>query len=215
MAKYVSATGVSPDSIVAYLEGGDPGIWECRRGRGRIIVFAASPDLTSGNLPLSPMFLPVVHTTASYLASAGEGGARGENIVGDDLFFDLPPKWRAQTAGLRVRTEDGGDTEPLLFETGQGEDTVMLPRPRKAGFYALLSDTTWIADACVNLDTRESNLRARSLDETVVEQSTVLDASDELSESLRQARQGREIYAVFLLLAAAMLVGEALLGRKA
>ncbi len=213
--RHVSAALVSADSILAYLDSGDPGIWECRRGQGRIIVFAAAPDLSSGDLPLSPMFLPVVHTTVSYLAGAGGGGSRRENIVGYDLFFDLPAKWRAQTAGLRVRTESAGDTHPLLFETKQGETTAMLTRPREVGFYALLSDSTWIADACVNVDTQESNLNARTLDETAIEGSTLVDASGDFADNLRRARQGREIYALFLLLAASMLVGEALLGRKA
>ncbi|UCG52617.1 MAG: BatA domain-containing protein [Candidatus Latescibacterota bacterium] len=215
VTKYLSVTGVAPDSTLAYLQNGDPAIWECARGAGRIIVVAAAPDLVSGNVPLSPMFLPLIHTAVSYLAASNRTGSRQENTVGTDLFFDLPPKWNAQTGELRVLTEAGGEAKPILYESKQGETKALLPRPQAIGFYTLLADTSRIAEACVNVDTRESNLNPRPLEETDLGQARVVETSGDFAQNLRRETQGREIYAVFLLLALSALVVEALLGRKA
>lgn len=221
VTRFAAGSGVSPDSILAYFDGGAPAVWETRHGRGRTLVVAASPDLAAGNLPLSPMFLPFVHTSVSYLASAGQTDPRRENLVGDDLYFDLAPRWAALSTQLRVRTETRDasgpqpDTAPVLFESGQGEVKAMVARPRHVGFYTLMVDTTRIAQSCVNVDTRESNLNIREFDGGAIGRARVIEVTGNLSEDLRRERQGREVFAVFLLLALCALVAEAILGRKA
>ena len=70
-------------------------------------------------------------------------------------------------------------------------------------------------EACVNLDTRESNLNSRRLDKTTLGDARIVDPTGDLASEIQRARQGREIYAFFLLLAAAALAAEAILGRKA
>ncbi|MEJ2722385.1 MAG: hypothetical protein P8181_14795, partial [bacterium] len=213
--RYVAVTGVSPDSVLAYFDSGAPAVWECTRGQGRLLVVSAAADLSSGNLPLSPMFLPFVHTAVSYLASSEQLTTKQENIVGEDLYFDLPAKWTAQTGDLRILTNSGGETRPALYEAGRGEIKALLTAPRAVGFYTLLADTTRIGEACVNVDTRESNLNARDLESADLDGARVVETSGDVAENLRRETQGREVYAVFLLLALSALVAEALLGRKA
>ncbi len=213
--RYLSVTGVRPDSVLAYFVSGAPAVWESARGAGRLLVVSSTPDLSSGNLPLSPMFLPVVHTAVSYLASSEQTASTQENLVGRDLYFDLPAKWTAQTGDLRVLTSTGGETKPLLYEAGQGEVKALLTAPQAVGFYTLLADTTRIAETCVNVDTRESNLNARDLESADLPGAHVVETSGDVAQNLRRETQGREIYAVFLLLALCALVAEALLGRKA
>ena len=216
LRSYLAVSGVAPDSVLAYLGNGDPGIWECRRGRGRIVVMAATPDISSGDLPLSPMFLPVIHTSVSYLASAGGAGFHQENYAGYDLFFDLPPGgWSAQSSSLRVVNDSGLDDRPLSYESPGGDSRVMLVRPSAVGFYTLLADTTQVAQAAVNLDTRESNLNPIALQEHVADNAWLVDTSTDFAKNLQQKKQGREIYAFFLVLAVSALIVEALLGRKA
>ena len=215
VTRYVGATGVPTDSVLTYFDDGGPGVWECRRGEGRIIVVAASPDLAGGNLPLSPMFLPFIHAGVSYLASAGGNDPRQECLVGNDLVFDLPPKWSVQTGDLRVRTETRGDIKPVFSETKEGEIKAIVSRLGDVGFYTLLADTTQITEACVNVDTRESNLNPRPLDKTTLGDARVVEASGNLARDIRRERQGREIYAVLFFLAVAALAAEAFLGRRA
>jgi hypothetical protein len=211
---YVAARGVAPDSVVAYIGGGDPAMWECVRGRGRVLVLAASPDLDSGDIPLSPMFLPLVHTSVTYLASSGEAPGAGENLVGAPIEFEL-----AQTvldeSQLAVRDPDGSTHKPVIDENAAGEMRFGLARPATVGFYRLYRDTTRVAEVAVNVDARESNLSASSLPRKRPESVTVVEAGQSFRTDLSQAKEGREIYAVFVLLAIAALVAESILGRKA
>jgi hypothetical protein len=215
VARFVSVIGVPADSVLAYFEGDGPAVWECRRGRGRLVVVAAPPDLSAGNVPLSPMFLPFVHSCVSYLTSAGRNDPRQENLVGADLVFDLPPRWSVQTGSLRVRADQGGEVKPIFVESREGDAKAIIPAPREVGFYTLLADTARVMEACVNLDTRESNLNAGRLDKKTLGGAGILDPSGDLAGQIRRERQGREIYALFLLLAATALAAEAILGRKA
>jgi hypothetical protein len=214
VTRYVAARGVGPDSVLAYLAGGDPALWECARGKGRILVFAAAPDLESGDVPLSPMFLPLVHTSVSYLASAGRAQRQRENAVGRQLFFDAPPS-ALTSSRLVIRDPDNIPLRPVVFETPQGETRAICERPEKAGFYRLLSDTTLVAEEVVNLDTRESNITVGSIPGGKLESASVVSSDGDFLKNLQAARQGREIFGLFIFLAAAALVAESILGRQA
>ena len=213
--RHLSVSGIAPDSTLAYLGSGDPGIWECRRGKGRAIVVAAAPDMPSGDLPLSPMFLPFIHTAVSYLASGEGSELYRETYTGTDLFFDLPAAWSGQSAALRVVGEGGEQLNPALYNSPEGETKAMISRSQQPGFYRLLADTTVISEAVVNVDTRESNLNPQRLDERYLNAARLVDTSGNLAANLQREKQGREVYAVFLLLAVSALVLESLLGRKA
>ena len=213
VTSYVSATGVAPDSVLAYIGGGDPAVWECARGRGRILVFAAAPDLESGDIPLSPMFLPLVHTSVSYLASAGGAQRRGENPAGRQLLFDAAPG-ALSSSQLLIRDPDGNPVKPVVFASPGGERRAICERPERVGFYQLMRDTTVLAEAVVNVDTRESNISESSVsnDEKSV---SLVRAGGDFARNLREARQGREVFALFIFLAAAALATESILGRRA
>ncbi len=213
--KHLSVSGIAPDSTLAYLGNGDPGIWECRRGMGRVIVVAAAPDMPSGDLPLSPMFLPLIHTAVSYLASGEGSELHRENYAGSDLFFDLPAAWNGQSAELRVIGESGEERKPALYNSAGGETKAMMSQARQPGFYRLLADTTVISQAVVNVDPRESNLNPQPLNVSYLGAARTVDTSGNLVANLRREKQGREVYALFLLLAISALVLESVLGRKA
>lgn len=212
--RYVAARGVPPDSVLAYVAGGDPALWECARGKGRILVFAAAPDLESGDVPLSPMFLPLIHTSVSYLASAGGAHRQQENPAGRQLLFDAPQSALASSQ-LVIRDPDNQPLRPVVFETPQGDRRVILERPHKPGFFRLMTDTTVVAEEVVNLDTRESNITVSSIPAKGVELASVVSTEGDFLRNLQASRQGREIFGLFIFLAAAALVAESILGRRA
>jgi hypothetical protein len=214
VSSYVSASGVAPDSVIAYVGGGDPALWECARGKGRVLVFAAAPDLESGDIPLSPMFLPLVHTSVSYLASAGGAQRQAENLAGRQLHFTHTTQSRASSSRLIVRDPAGRPIDPVIFETPQGEPRVICERPSAVGFYTLNSDTHVVDVAAVNVDTRESDVAVRSL-VSAEERALVVDTGGDFARNLQEKRRGREVFAFFIFLAAAALVTESVLGRKA
>jgi hypothetical protein len=211
---YTAARGVAPDSVIAYTGGGDPAVWECVRGRGRVLVFAMAPDLETGDVPLSPMFLPLVHTSVTYLASSGEAPSAAENYAGAPIEFALTQTVLDESQ-LAVRDPSGATQKPVVGENAAGEMQVGLARPAEVGFYRLYRDTTRVAEVAVNVDARESNLSAKSLPKKRPGAVTVVQAGQSFRTELREAKEGREVYAVFVLLAIAALVAESILGRKA
>jgi hypothetical protein len=212
---HASVRGAASDSVIAYLSGGDPAIWECTRGKGKLLVMAITPDLESGDFPLSPMFLPLVHTSVSYLASSERAGRLKENFVGAELFFDLPEMLGVTEDFLTAVDGGGAQLRPVVYDTPQGERAVIIERPRTPGFYKLLADTATVAEAVVNLDTKESDLNPQVFEEQVIGEASVVKTGEEFGQNLRQEKEGREIYGFFLLLAAAALVAEGMLGRRA
>lgn len=210
---YIVARGVAPDSVIAYTGGGDPAVFEHTDGDGRVLVFASSPDLESGDIPLSPMFLPLVHTSVSYLASAGVAQRRRETLAGTSITFDTEAS-SIGSAQLVIRDPSGMPIRPVLFETPQGETRVICERPLKVGFYQLARDTTVLAEAVVNVDTRESDTGTSSLPRKGPLSKSVVRASDNFADELQAKREGREIFAIFLFLALAALVTESILGRR-
>jgi len=211
---YTAARGVAPDSVIAYIGGGDPAAWECVRGRGRVLVFAASPDLATGDIPLSPMFLPLVHTSVSYLASSGEAPGATEHYVGAPIEFNLTQKIPDETQ-LVVHDPAGGQEKPSIIDNAAGEPQVAVQDPAAVGFYRLYRDTTRVAEEAVNVDARESNLSINSLPKKKQKAVTVVEAGQSFRTDLREAKEGREVFAVFLMIAIAALVAESILGRKA
>jgi hypothetical protein len=210
---YTAARGVAPDSVIAYLGSGDPAAWESVRGRGRVLVFAATPELETGDIPLSPMFLPLVHTSVTYLASSGDAPGDAENPVGAPVAFELKQAVLDETQ-LVVRAPDGSTQKPVIGENAAGEMQVSLARPAEVGFYRLYRDTTRVAEVAVNVDARESNLAASSIPAKKPAAVTVVEAGQSFRTDLREAKEGREIYAIFVLLAIAALVAESILGRR-
>lgn len=214
VSAYTSARGVAPDSILAYLGGGDPAAWETVRGRGHVLVFAASPDLGAGDIPLSPMFLPLVHTSVTYLASSGEAPGATENLVGSPIEFTLGQKILDESQ-LVVREPGDGQLKPTVIENGSGDPLASVQDPTRVGFYRLYRDTTLAAEEAVNVDPRESNLSISSLPKKRPKAVTVVEHGQSFRTELREAKEGREVFAFFLFIAIAALVAESILGRKA
>jgi hypothetical protein len=212
---YTAVRGVAGDSVLASLENGDPFMWECTRGRGKVLLFASTPDLEQGNLPLSPMFLPVIHTSMSYLADAVRADMGRTGIVGETMIFDLPEGMQLAAHTLEVQKEGEFYGQPRLTETPAGQMQAVLDTPESAGFYALVSDTLEIAEQAFNPDPAEGDLTPAEMDALGAGGAHIVETGGRFAQNLLEARQGREIFALFLLLALAALAAESLLGRNA
>lgn len=116
---------------------------------------------------------------------------------------------------LAIRDPAGESLKPAIGERSAGEVQVGFDRPAHPGFYRLYRDTTRVAETAVNVDTRESNLATSSLANERPKSVSVVRAGESFRTDLREAKEGREVFAAFLLLAVAALVAESVLGRKA
>jgi hypothetical protein len=58
--------------ILARFDGGSPALVERRVGRGRVLEWASTLDLSWSDLPLKPVFLPFLHRAVRHLAAYSE-----------------------------------------------------------------------------------------------------------------------------------------------
>ena len=88
-----SITPAPGDEQVARFDDGHIALLERKVGRGRVLVFASSFDGIWNDLPLQPVFLPVAHQLAKYVAAYAD--ERPWNVVGN--VANLPAIFRDST----------------------------------------------------------------------------------------------------------------------
>jgi hypothetical protein len=150
----------TPDSgavVLAHYEDGAAALVEHRVGRGRVLVWTSGLDNVWSDLPVQPVFLPLVHQMMRYLAGYVEhqtafpvgfvldlDAARGLVGGGRDVSVESP-------AGRRVALGAGG------------EPAIRLDAP---GFYAVraVGEDVAAASVAVNPDPAEGDLAPMDLD---------------------------------------------------
>ena len=69
---YRALTAAKDGTVLARFDTGEPALVERVAGRGRVIVFAATLDLSWNDLPLKPVFLPFIHQLGRHLSGFKE-----------------------------------------------------------------------------------------------------------------------------------------------
>jgi hypothetical protein len=143
---YHAAEPAERASVIAGLDDGNPLIVEGLSGSGKVLLFTTSIDNSLTDLPLTPMYLPLIHQMLDYLAgTAGQSGC----TVGQALT--IPGALQARLDSIQ---DPGGKSVELTQKGTPGPSSAIAS---DIGFYRLkYSDRNeYIA---VNLDTRESDL---------------------------------------------------------
>jgi hypothetical protein len=154
--------------VLARFDDGREALLESRFGSGRVISFATPLDGVTSDLPVQPLFLPLIHELARY-ASAHKDASLYRR-VGEPL--DL---------GEGDGSKDGAGARSVLSPSGRkrtfpaGEAGMELEEP---GFYEVVRSDGASRLIAANLETAESDL-------------TPLDP-EELSAALRPAGKGLE-----------------------
>lgn len=209
--RYRAVTGDSLD-VVARFTDGAPALVERAIGRGRLLVLTSALDNTWGDLPIQPVFLPLVHQLALYAARYVERPA-GHHVgqvavVSPDRLAGQEAVVVVSPSGARDRREIGG--EPLavaLQEAGFYEVREARPGGRLLDLVA------------ANLDPEEARLEAFDPEDLGVAAGAVdsATAAAALAEVLgpreQEARQGLWWYLLAGL--ALLLAAEALAGGRA
>ncbi len=132
-------------------EGGLPALVERRVGRGQVLLWTSSVDLSWSNLPLQATFMPLVQRMVTYLGGeAGGSTSRIEALVGDRVSVPLPDVVMEPDVigpdGSRVRSRIEGSSLSFV--------------PERPGAYALQVEgapvLAWVA---VNVSPDESDVR--------------------------------------------------------
>ncbi len=148
MAKFFRFTALTPqdgDQVMAELEQGAPLLIDHALGEGRVVLFASSLDRAWNDLPVLPVFVPLVAGVTAYLS--GELTVQTEAQLGTTLS----PR-AVGLAGGQIFAPDGGAALGIAA-AGSGNEVVL----DQIGFYEVVGGglTELVA---VNLDPNESDL---------------------------------------------------------
>lgn len=196
------------DNVLISLDNNTPLLIESNVGAGSLLLFTTSLDNSWSDLPVKPVFASFVAEAAQYLSR--ENVLIKEQIV--DSYLQL-----SQTGGSsgQVFSPDG-ESLLSLADTTQAQDIIL----SQTGYYQVFTPSGEILIA-VNSDARESDLTITPVLALQNWQNAVASSAGttaSLSGSARAIQEGEaeemEIWRVFLLLLAIIVIAESLLGNS-
>lgn len=204
---YHSAEPGERSSVIAGLDDGHPLIIEGSSGAGKVLLFTTSLDNSLNDLPLTPMYLPLIHQMLDYLA----GGASslpctvGQAFILPDNAVDGHLQSVESPTGKAVSIQQGG--------AGGGSAIAS-----EAGFYRLKYNDHY-SYVAANLDTRESDLSKLDLKEflgQISSQPGQKQSSSEPNRSLspEEIESRERLWLPILLMSLILFIAEALLARR-
>jgi hypothetical protein len=201
---------VGPEArVLAEFSGGVPALIE----EDGTLFFASALDGRWSDLPTSGAYVPLLHRMVGYLITQGSHGDR--LLAGGTIEETLEPEFLANQNAAFINPQ-GVRTEAERSER-EGKVHLKSTPVRIPGIYRLIrDDETQLGLYAVNLDATESDLRPSPeawLPGLFDPEATVLQPEGEITRTLLEARYGRELWPLLLVLVLGLMVAESLLGR--
>jgi aerotolerance regulator-like protein/VWA domain-containing protein len=204
---YHRATPREGALTIAALDDGSPIVVEGSAGRGKVLLVTTTLDTSWNDLPLTPMFLPLVRQMLEYL---GEREAASSYTI--TQAFNTPAD---KDGSLPAIDTPGGKRVDDARKNSSGEQSV---DAGEIGFYRLRyrDRDEFVA---VNLDTKESDLTKLNVDEMVASVSASPgDNNAQPAQSPRLSAEEKEakqrLWLPLLVTALALFVAEAIIARR-
>ena len=218
---------IEPDkdaTVLAEFNDGAPAITIRALGKGRVMYWALRPHADDGNLPLMPSFLSMLHCSVAVLSNAQ--GQSLERKAGQPLQLDLsaaataahtslPPAvtvFDPEEKSVEVPIESGrmtfrgtGQAGVYRIQATRGESAPAAERSPIPPGFAVVPDS--------EESTNEYFSASEALKTFPVASGFALSPGEELQPLLSAARQGRELFGLFLLLVLIMVLAEAFLAN--
>jgi hypothetical protein len=204
---YHRATPREGAAVVARFEDGSPALIEAAHGSGKMLLFTSTLDASWNDLPLTPVYLPLVRQMARHL---GEREEQAWHPVGQTFVVsagkDGAPPAVDLPSGARLTERK---------QTANGE---LIIAAREPGFYHLrYPDSPDYAAA--NIDGRESDLTKLNVEEFVAAMTgadpkagSAVVASEKLSNEEIESRQ--RVWWWVLMAVLLLFLSEAVLARR-
>ncbi len=204
---YIRATPSEGAGVIARFEDGSPALIEATHGSGKLLLYTSTLDASWNDLPLTPIYLPLVRQMARHL---GEREERAWNDVGETFTVAA-----AKDGNPPAVDAPNGDRITDRKQTATGD---LLINAREPGFYRLRypgnSDF-----AAVNIDSRESDLSKLSVEEFV----TAVTGADPKSAaasaageklSIEEVESRQRLWWMLLIAALLLFIAEAVVARR-
>jgi len=207
-ARVLRPTLTEEDRVLVAQNSDNPVLIERRIGNGRLLFFTAALDNSTSDLPVKPVFVSFMAEVARYLSN--EQLLVKEQIV--DSYLQL-----AQTGGASGQVIDpDGESLLSLQDTTRAQDVPL----NKTGYYQVFTPGGEVLVA-VNADPRESDPTPMTAQALQNWQNAVNGAATSANATLvvdplsREAEPDAiEIWRIFLILLALLVLVESLLGNR-
>jgi hypothetical protein len=202
---YHRATPAGDAEVLAALDDGSPMIIERVAGNGKLILITSSLDTSWNDLPLTPVFLPLLNQMLDYL---GNRGTSPSQLVGQ--AFVAPP----DRDGSHPAVDSPAGKRVEGTRNASGADSI---NAAEVGFYRLrYRDRT--DHVAVNLDTRDADLTRLNVEEFRAAVSAGPDEAAAAGPAARataeEIEKDQRLWLPILLMALGIFLAEAMLARR-
>ena len=200
--------------VVASYDNGAPFLVERRVGNGRVLVFETRCHSDWANLPVRPLFLPLIYETMKYCVVA-QLGLQADLAPGSTLRYPLPEGAKYTRAMVK-------DPEGRLrsFPLGEGKTDLIVEGLEKPGIYHIYfqaGEAETESIVAVNVNPDEGRIVRLDDDEVAKKLEAahvrIYSSASSLAATLRRQREGWALRAFLLYLAAACFLGECFLAN--
>lgn len=205
---YIRSTPREASSVIARFEDGSPALVETGSGKGKLILFTSTFDSIWNDLPLSPVYLPLVRQIVRYL---GEHEDNAWSVAGQ--AFTVP----ALEDGSLPAVDSPAGTR--LTEKTQSSTGDLIVNPKETGFYRIRLPQVNDFRA-VNTPAEESDLKKLDVTQFVAEitggdaAQTARESSAQRTATSEEIESGQRIWWMLLLGALVVFVSEAIIARR-
>lgn len=183
---------------------GTPAVVERRVGLGRtILINGSSWNLSWTNLPLKPLFLPLIQQIALYLAKPQQGET--ETMVGGEARLIV-----RGARSVKVSLVSGNGFQPISLPVEEN-DLVRFNLTSRPGIYRI--DSLYLS---INVSAEESDLteiKPETISEAFGEELALVDSTSKVNRQIRRMRRGREMWSWLLIMALGLMVVETTLSN--
>jgi hypothetical protein len=201
-------------SVIARFSDGSVAIGSAVCGRGKAVVFGVDASLGSSDFPLTGLFVPLFLRSMQYVSGSEPLGGRYE--TGEPIRERVGTLVPGEQVILKP--ENG---PPRAVDVTIGAEGALAKDPGTIppGFCSLLVGTDERARFSVDIPRSELDFRRAEDSRMAAAFSGIrwksIRNTENLAETIRKDRYGTELFGMFLLLAAALLVVEMAVSRRA
>jgi len=190
---------------------------EYSKGKGKLIMFASAPDMSSGNFPVKNLFSPV--TIRSILYTSNINGIR-PGVAGRDYFAEL---YKSEMKSDSVFVSSSAQNiPPELIVTNERTELLNLGNALKnTGNFSVTNAGIDILRVPVNFNTVETKTGRMKpgdieslLNDTYGLNANVVSPDEVLTAAVVDLRTGKDLWQYFLILAFIFLIIEYLLSKS-
>ncbi len=204
---YTRTTPREGAAVLARYEDGNPALIEATHGNGKMLLFTSTFDASWNDLPLTPLYLPLIRQMTRFL---GERETHAWNPINQAFTIVA-----AKDGSLPAVDAPNGDRVTERKQSATGE---LIINAKEQGFYRLRYANS--ADfAAVNVDSKESDLTKLNVDEfitSVTGADPKAQASTAANEKLtnEEAESRQRVWWWLLIMALLLFLTEGILSRR-